>query len=234
MNENNIISIFLVDDHAIYRTGIRSSLSSAGYFTPKIVGEASSGIEFFAALASGIKPDLILLDIVLPDTTGVEIAKRLKTEHPNIKIIMLSSEVTHELIHELLDIGVDGYLSKLAQTEHIRNAVLSVMNGTPYYGRSVMRVMYDMCVTHQHNIRNQQQQSKNAQYHSSTSKNNHLTSRENEVMNLLCEGFQIKEIAEKLFISPRTVETHKNNILKKLGFSRISELIKYALSEGLL
>ena len=93
-----------------------------------------------------------IMDIVLPDTTGVEIAKRLKTEHPNIKIIMLSSEVTHELIHELLDIGVDGYLSKLAQTEHIRNAVLSVMNGTPYYGRSVMRVMYDMCVTHQHNI----------------------------------------------------------------------------------
>lgn len=234
MNLDHILSIILVDDHAMYRAGIRASLSEAGCFTPKIIAEAASGAEFYAALSSGLMPDLVILDIVLPDTTGVEIARYLKIKHPDIKIIMLSSEVSPELIDELLDIGVDGYLSKLAQIDVIKSAVCSVMGGVPYYGRSVMKVMYDVCMTQQHKTtfptKNQPKLFTKKKDNAATM----FTERENEIINLLCDGLQLKEIGEQLNISPRTVETHKNNILTKLGFSRISDLIKYAVKEGLI
>lgn len=233
MQRDEFVSIFLVDDHAIYRAGIRAHLQEAGCFTPKIIGEAGSGAEFSAALKSGLIPELIILDIVLPDTTGVEIARHLKNNYPEIKIIMLSSEVSPELIHELLDIGVEGYLGKLAQIEDIKTAVCSVMGGVPYYGRSVIKIMYDVSITHQHKA---VQQNNNhfrlfSKQHNSDSI---FTTRENEVIALLCDGLQMKEVADKLNISPRTVESHKTNILKKMGFTRITELIKYAISEGLI
>ncbi|NLO72391.1 MAG: response regulator transcription factor [Porphyromonadaceae bacterium] len=234
MKKNNTVSIFLVDDHAMYRAGIRASLSKAGCFTPDIIGEAGSGTEFFAALASGIIPEMVILDIILPDTTGVEIARYLKTKHPDTKIIILSAEVTPELIHELLDIGVDGYMSKLAQIEDIQNAVCSVMGGVPYYGRSVMKIMYDIYITNQHKTALKQEKNQFKFFKKPTRTYPTLTERENEIAILLCEGMQLKEIGEKLNISPRTVESHKNNMFTKLGFSRMIDLIKYAVKEGLV
>lgn len=232
MQKDHFVSIFLVDDHAIFRAGIVSQLSQAGHFTPKIIGEAASGAEFFAAMSAGLIPDLVILDIVLPDITGVEIARHLKKEHPDVKILMLSSEVSPELIDELLNIGVEGYLGKSALINDIESAVCSIMGGVQYYGRSVMKVMYDVCVTRQFEAT--QRTNKIKFFNKPKSPAVNFTERENEIIELLCDGLLLKEIAEKLGISPRTVETHKNNILNKLGFSRITDLIKYALREGLI
>lgn len=229
-----MVKIILVDDHALFRDGLNSSLQKMENLPVDIIGEAGSGAEFFMLLSPDNLPDLVLLDIVLPDMSGVEIARRLKKEYPDVKIIMLSAEVSEELITELLDVGVEGYLSKMARKEDIQTALRTVIGGCQYFGRSVAKMMYDIYLA--------QQQGKKAPIRKSAAKEKDslskeeatfLTDREKEIIRLLCNGLQIKEVAEELNISPRTVETHKSKILLKLGFSRITDLVKFAIKEGL-
>lgn len=227
-----MVKIILVDDHALYREGVRFSLQKIDNLPVNIIGEASSGAEFFIMLAAGKVPDMVLLDIMLPDTSGVEIARRLKKEHPEVKIIMLSAEVSEELISELLNIDVEGYLSKMASKTDIQTALRTVIGGCRYYGRSVAKMMYDIYLAQQKE--NKQPKSKSDKTLSKDKSSNHLTNREKEIIRLLCDGLQTKEVADKLNVSPRTVETHKNKILLKLGFSRATDLVKYAIRAGLV
>ncbi len=136
-----MINVILVDDHILYREGLRSAMHK---LPVRIIGEAGSGAEFFMLLESGKVPELVMLDIVLPDISGVEIARRLKAEYPGIKILMLSSEVSEKLSTELLDIGVDGYLGKVARKEDIAMAISTVIGGSQYFGRSIAKMMYDI------------------------------------------------------------------------------------------
>lgn len=217
--------IILVDDHALYRVGLRTTIAAMDEQLT-IIGECGSGSEFTMLLQQNIIPDLVILDIRMPDESGIEIARRLKKEHPQIKIIMLSSEVSSETLSELLEIEVDGYLSKLAQMTDIEKAIRTVISGSHYYGQSVAKIMYDVYLAKTGIIPKKKL--------FSTKSEQALTPREIEVIQYLCDGYSAKEVGDKLNLSFRTIETHRNNIMGKLGFNNIAELIKYAVKQGIV
>lgn len=230
-----MLKVIIVDDHALYREGVRSAISKLSCSHAEVIGEAGSGTEFFMLLDEGYIPDLVILDIMLPDMSGVEIAKTLKNENPDLKVIMLSSNVSEELITELLEIGVDGYLNKYAKIENIRTAICTILGGNQYFGRSVAKMMYDIYLGKQyaHSVSSRKTNSQHQNYPKSQAADV-FTEREKEIISLLCDGKPTKDIAEKLHISTRTVESHKSNILNKLGFTNIIELVKYAIKEGIV
>lgn len=221
-------NIIIVDDHSLFRLGLISIIKDFKHPT-KVIGEAESEIELFALLEKDLIPDVILLDIILPESSGIDIAKRIRAEYPEIKIIILSSEVYEEIIDEILEVGVDGYLSKLARREDIEKAINTVMGGERFFGNSVSKIIMDMYVGKKYS-----QKTKKYFWQNKKEINKEITNREIEVIKLLSEGYIVKEIASKLNISPRTVETHKANILEKLGFSRTIDLIKYAIKNGIV
>ena len=217
--------IILVDDHALYRIGLRTTIAAMDAAIT-IIGECASGSEFSMLLQKFPIPDLVLLDIHMPDESGIAIARRLKTDYPQVKIIMLSSEVTAETVSELLEIDVEGYLSKMAQMSDIEKAIRTVISGVNYYGQSVAKIMYDVYLAKTGIIPKKKI--------FATKKEQILTPREIEIIQHLCEGYSAKEVGDKLNVSFRTIETHRNNILRKLGFNNIAELIKYAVKQGIV
>jgi DNA-binding NarL/FixJ family response regulator len=217
--------IILVDDHALYRIGLRTTIATMDG-QPIIIGECASGSELRMLLQQNIISNLVILDIRMPDESGIDIARRMKSEYPQIKIIMLSSEVTAETVNELLEIDVEGYLSKMAQMSDIEKAIRTVISGTHYYGQSVAKIMYDVYLAKKDITPRKKL--------FSTKKEQALTPREIEIIQHLCEGYSAKEVGDKLNLSFRTIETHRNNILRKLGFNNIAELIKYAVKHGIV
>ena len=217
--------IILVDDHALYRIGLRTTIAAMDKQLT-IIGECGSGSEFTMLLQQNPIPDLVILDIRMPDESGIAIARRLKKEHPQIKIIMLSSEVSEETVSELLEIEVEGYLSKMAQMTDIEKAIRTVISGSHYYGQSVAKIMYDVYLVKTGIAPRKKLFS---------TKNEHaLTPREIEIIQYLCDGYSAKEVGDKLSLSFRTIETHRNNIMGKLGFNNTAELIKYAVKQGIV
>ncbi len=217
--------IVLVDDHALYRIGLRSTIAAMDAQL-NIIGECGSSSEFTLLLQQKSLPDLVILDICLPDESGIAIARRLKIEYPQIKIIMLSSEVSAETVSELLEIDVEGYLSKMAQMGDIEKAIRTVISGTHYYGQSVAKIMYDVYlaktgITPKKRLFASKEETV-------------FTPREIEIIQHLCDGHSAKEVGDKLSVSHRTIETHRNNILRKLGFNNTAELIKYAVKQGIV
>ena len=217
--------IVLVDDHALYRIGLHTTIAAMDDQL-SIIGECASSREFAMLLKRNIIPNLVILDIRLPDESGIDIARRLKNDHPQIKIIMLSSEVSNETVSELLELEVDGYLSKMAQMTDIEKAIRTVISGSHYYGQSVAKIMYDVYLM--------STVTKPKKKLFSTKTKDTLTPREIEIIQHLCNGDSAKEVGDKLNLSFRTIETHRNNILRKLGFNNTAELIKYAVKEGVV
>ncbi|MDR2010269.1 MAG: response regulator transcription factor [Bacteroidales bacterium] len=209
------MKIFIVDDHQLFRMGIRLALT--GKPDVEIVGEAGTGRDLFVALESQT-PDIVLLDILLPDMSGLEIAKKLKEENPEIKILILSAESPEAIVEEVLKIGIEGYVSKSTNIQEIEDALYSVDNGLEYFGRDISKVIYDVVVA-------KKKQNENSPV---------FTPRELEIIRLCSDGLLSKEIADQLQISYRTVENHKNNIFKKLGINNSVELARYAILNGLL
>lgn len=219
-----MINILIVDDHELYRIGLRAVITKIKE-PIEIIGECSTCNELEIFLQEHEAPDLIILDIRLPDGDGVDIARKLKTEYPKIKIIMLSSEVSEEIVQNLLEIEVEGYMSKMAQPNDIDMAIRTVMDGRNFYGKSISRIILDICLARSNREINKPTKRPNP---------SELTEREKEVIQYLCDGCSAKETAEKMHLSHRTVETHRSNILHKLGFSNAAELIRYAVKVGLV
>lgn len=223
----------MVDDHELFRVGIRSTIAGMSNRKLHILFEAETGFEFFRLLEANPIPDLVLLDIMLPDTSGVAIARELKQRCPDTKIIMLSSEVSEDLISELCDIGVDGYMGKLSRPEDLQKAILAVLQGIPYYGHSVSKLMFDIYMRQRQVA---EMPSGKWKLFSKTKQEEpekvHLTETEKTVVVMLGDGLTSKEIAESLGVSSRTVDTHRRAVLEKLGFKRTVDLIKYAIKEG--
>ncbi len=227
-------SVILVDDHALFRDGIRRALE--GVSTPlSIVAEFGTGREFLNFFDRNPIADLLFLDIILPDISGIEIAKYMKNTYPDVKIIMLSSEVSVSIVTQLLEINVDGYLSKMAQKDDINKAVCTVLSGEHYYGQSVMQIVHDVYIAKKYEQKGTWigQRERHKKIFGKKQKEI-LTPRELEIVRKLCDGFQAKEVAQQLNISVRTVEAHKSNILKKLGFNNIVELVRYAIKCGIV
>ncbi len=211
------VKAIIVDDHFLVRVGLRNTLTSSGFGVDvEVVAEAASMAEFYDLLASGVDADIVLLDILLPDGSGLDIARRLCDERPDLKILILSAESSDEVIEQMMSINIGGFISKGVTTAELSRAIDSVMDDVKYYGKDIARLMHSVKV------------SKSALCESN------FTDKELEVLRLAAQGAYAKEIADKMGISPKTVSVHKNRIFKKLGINNSVELVHYALKMGFI
>lgn len=209
------IRIFVVEDHKLFRIGLRSavSLDPDRY---EIVAEAESGEDFFNAIKT-TPADVLLLDIRLPGMSGVDVARKLKGMGSDIRILVLSSESSLEVLTEIVDVGVDGFISKNSDVRELLRAIECVYDGVEYYGKDISKLINIVRVANQ-------DKTPDAEF----------TARENEIISMCAKGLTAKEIAYQMNISVPTVNTHKNNIFKKLGINNSVELVIYALSKGII
>ena len=214
------IRIFLVDDHQLVRDGIKALLITADDLT--ILGEASSGKECFEKIALE-PPDILILDISLPDTNGIEITKRISAEYPETQVLILSMYTNEDFIFNSVKAGARGYLPKNTSREELLNAIHAIYEGEEFFADSISRIMLKSYVRKAREFDLTPQQGTIL-----------LSAREIEILKLFAEGFINKEIGDKLDISIRTVETHKNHIMKKLQLKSTVELIKYAIRNNLV
>lgn len=215
----NKIKIILVDDHEIVRNGIKSLLILNNEIN--IIGEASDGEELFNILKTA-KPDIIILDIEMPGLSGLEIAAILDESHPEIKKILLSANINEENIRLAVEAGVLGILPKNCSHKDLIQAIESSIRGEAYYNNFVTDLLIK-------NYLNRNTISKKF-----SSQTTELSHREIEVIKCFADGMIYKEIADKLNISPRTVESHKVNILSKLQLNSIIDIVKYAIKNNLV
>jgi len=212
-----MITAILVDDHELFRLGVRTALASR-HPDIHIIGEAETGASLFVLLGT-TTADILLLDVNLPDMSGIDIAKRLKIEKPKMKILIISSENTASVTQSMLEIGVEGFISKrMGSVDTLADAIRSIMNGLEYFGKDISEVIYRIYVAKK----------------KTTQVTAEFTKQEKIIIELCREGLQCKQIAERLSISPRTVENHKNNIFNKLGINNTLEMIHYAQNNGII
>jgi DNA-binding NarL/FixJ family response regulator len=212
-----MITAILVEDHEIYRLGLKAAFEK-NYPDIRIVAEAETGNEFFSLLKAKTA-DIVLLDIGLPDMSGIEIARRLKIEKPDMKILIISTENTVEGIKELVEIGIDGFISKRqGGVQQLVEAIRSIMRGLEYFGKDIADIIYKIYVSKKR----------------TTEVTIEFSDKERNIIELCREGLQSKQIADRLELSPRTVENHKTRIFHKLGINNTVEMLQYALKHGII
>ena len=216
--------VIIVDDHILFRLGIRAVIEES-FADISIIAECNSAPELFIHLKNGTKPDLILLDIIMPEIDGIEVAKIISRDYPDIKVLVLTTETSTEIVSELVDLGVDGYLSKTAVKTDLVDAIKSVLDGKPYYGKDISKIIYEVYIAG-----SKQKVSSDAEAKShSIAETTKLT-----IIEMVCRGLTAREIGDKLNISQRTVESHKSRIMEKLCFKNMTDLIKFALKNGII
>jgi len=212
-----MINAILVDDHELFRLGVKTAIAK-NYTDIKIVGEAETGADFFSLLEI-TQADIVLLDIMLPDTTGVEIARRLKVEYPEVKILAISAENTANVVNQMLDIGIDGFISKrTGGVTDLVEAIRSIMAGFEFFGKDISDIIHRIYVAKKKTVE----------------VTNEFTKQEKLIIELCHQGMFAKEIAHHLNINPRTVEKHKENIFRKLDINSTFDMIQYALKNGII
>jgi two-component system response regulator NreC len=209
------VKILLVDDHRMMRDGLRSILEKEGM---EVVGEAVSGREAIA-LAHSLRPDVVVMDISMPDLNGIDATRRLVTEMPGIKVIGLSMNSDRRYVVAMFGAGAVGYLLKSSASEELIRAVRAVRDGLTYVSPSIGAIVVDNLVDRERAAPERGDKA--------------LTPREREVLQLLAEGKSSKDIAERLHLAVPTIETHRRQIMDKLNLRTIAELTKYAIREGL-
>jgi len=209
------IKIILVDDHQLVRDGIKALLT--GVPDIEIIGEASCSGELFSELEN-LKPDLLIMDISLPEISGIELTKKICSEYAGINVLILSMYNSEEFIFNSLKAGARGYLPKNTSRDELLEAIYTINKGEEFFGESISKVMLKSYIKRATD-EDQTEDRTNAA----------LTSREIEILKLYVEGLINKEISDKLDISIRTVETHKNHIMRKLGLKSTVELVKFAI-----
>jgi two-component system response regulator NreC len=212
-----MINIVLADDHHIVRKGLNALLSSEEDF--KVVGESSDGIET-VELVERLKPDILVLDIVMGGINGLEVARQLNKKSPQTGIVILSMHSNEGYVLEALRSGAKAYILKDNTTEDLVKAIREVAAGRRYLS-SPLSERAIAAYTEKTRI-------------DSTDSYEQLTTREREILQMAAQGLSNSEIAARLFISPRTVETHRANVMRKLGVRTHAELIKYAMLRGII
>lgn len=214
-----VIKILLVEDHVMVRRGVKQMLINQHYFISNI-DEAESGGEALKKTEQN-NYDLIILDVSLPDISGVQVAQTLIKKNKSIKILALSMHQEKYVIEQMLNVGVKGYVLKNVGTEELTKAILTVYNNRRYYCNEVSQIIFD--------------NKNDVNIHSRTlprKVGDNLTKRELEVLSLIGQAFSDKEIADKLGISHRTANNHRNNLLQKLEAKNSAELVVYAIKNG--
>jgi len=208
------IKIMLVDDHAILRDGIRALIGS--HDDLEIVGEASEGKEAIEKVHE-LAPDVVIMDIAMPEMDGLEATRRIKKNNSKIKIIVLTQHDNEEYVLASIKAGAAGYLPKKAMGSELVSAVRAIHNGDSFLYPSAAAALID----------DYRQQAE-------AEPRDRLTGREREIFMLLADGHSSRRISEKLFISLKTVQHHKTNTMKKLNIHNRAELIKYAIRNGFM
>ena len=206
----------MVDDHQLIIDGLKSLMKNAGEI--EIAGTANNGREALRVLEI-LTIDVVLMDIDMPVMNGIDALKEIKKGKPAIKVIILSMHDESGMIKNLLALGADGYLLKSTSQDELISAIKKVSDGNKYFSAGVTLSLLN-----------------DSQSNSQISKQQFeiLTSREEEILKLIAEGYSNKEIGTRLFISHRTVDTHRTNLMKKLNTSNIAGLISYAIKSGLI
>ncbi len=212
-----MIKLLLVDDHAVVRSGLHMILDQEEDII--IVGEAENGDEAFSR-AMELKPDVILMDIGLPDMTGIEVTKKIKEKLPEISIVALTIHEDEEYFFKMLEAGATGYVPKRAAPGELLTAIRAAAVNEVYIYPSLAKLLVKDFLN-QDQSRNQDSVSK-------------LTKRELEVLAHLADGSSNQEIALNLSISPKTVSRHRENIMRKLNLRNRTELVKYAIRKGII
>jgi two-component system response regulator NreC len=210
--------LLLVDDHAVVRSGLRMLLESEP--DVEIVGEAGTGKEAIEATRQ-LEPDVILMDINLPDISGIDAARLIKAEFADIAIVALTIHEDQEYFFKMLEVGVSGYVPKRAAPEELLTAIRVAAAGEVYLYPSLAKLLVQDHL-------DQEQSSRKGQTA------NGLTDREQEVLAYLADGASNNEIGEILHISPKTVARHRENIMRKLNLHSRTELVKYAIRKGII
>lgn len=210
------IRILIADDHVLVRSGVRALLAADPNL--EVVGEAGSGEETLR-LAASLEPDLVLLDVTMPETSGIVTARRLKEVRPDIVVLFLTMHEDEDLLHEALSTGAAGYVVKRAEAAELLQAIRAAMGGDIYVHPAMTRGLLRQPVA----TRSRRGTPATA-----------LTRRETEVLRLLARGNTNRQIAGLLGLSPRTVESHRANLMGKLGLESRVELVDYAEEHDLL
>ncbi len=208
----------LVDDHALMRTGLRMMLETQDDF--QIVAECETGQEAIRC-AQELRPDVILMDIALPDILGIQATRQIKADQPKIAVLALTMYENEEYFFEMLNAGASGYLPKKVAPTELLNAIRIVAGGQVYLYPSLAKTLVKDYL-------------KRADVGDEKATYDGLTEREREVLKLIADGLSNQEVADKLVISVKTVERHRANILGKLGLHSRTELVKYAIGKGLI
>ena len=215
---NDIISIVLADDHAVVRAGLKAVLSTAKDM--RVIGEVSNGIEAIAAVQR-LKPDVLVMDLSMPQMDGVEATKKLIADNVTTRILILTMHSPDEALLPLIERGVAGFLQKTAADRELIDAVRAVAHGDTYLQPSAARVLAG-------GLR------RRAEHTGERSQFERLTPREQDVLCFIAKGYSAPEIGARLAISPKTVETYKQRIHEKIGLTHRPEYVQYALKLGLL
>lgn len=213
------IKLILVDDHQVVIDGIAASLML--YDDIEVIAEASNGKELFEKLET-FSPDIIILDITMPDITGIEVCKMLKRDFPEIKVIFFTGNENQDSIFEALKAGANAFLPKETQREELVSTIYAVNKGENYISNSISNTLI---------IDYLKKEKKTSKY---SKKEIVLTEREIEILTHIAEGLPYKNIAAKLFISTKTVEKHKRNLLNKLNLESTVDLVKYAIKNNII
>jgi DNA-binding NarL/FixJ family response regulator len=211
--------ILLVDDHQLIIDGLKGFFINHDKY--KVIGEANNGAKAIE-LAEVLEPDVILMDIEMPEITGIQACEEIKRKHPDIKVIIVSMHQEKELIRKLVERGADGYLLKNSSKDEVLKAIDAVLNDQPYFSQDVTLSLLSKTSHKSNGILSQ------------SSDLDNLTEREIEILKLVADGMTNKEIGETLFISHRTVDTHRTNLMKKLEVSNVAGLIRFAMKNGLV
>ena len=211
-----MIDAVIADDHAIVREGLRRLLESEGDIAVR--SEAADGREVLDQVGQH-RPDVVILDITMPKLGGLETLERLRLQHPEVKVILLSVHGDPPFIQSAVSLGADGYVLKNGRVSEVVSAVRAVVKGGSYFSPPVAKEIVEQL---------------RAPNRGAVEPFSLLSSREREVLQLIAEGLSAKEIAGELGISTKTVEAHRTSVMRKLGARKATELVRVALRHGLI
>ena len=209
--------ILIVDDHGMVREGLHLLFEQQNDM--EVIGEASDGRQA-VEMACKLKPDIVLMDITMPNLNGIDAAKKIIDEYPNIKVIALSAHCNKGFIADMLRAGAAGYLLKDCMADELIRAIRTVMAGEQYLSSKVAKIVITEYIT-------------DCQPHSGIPLTNKLTTKERELIQLLAENRSNKEAARLLHVSIKTVDARRRVAMDKLGITGIADLTKFAIREGL-
>ena len=211
------IRLLLADDHQIMREGLKALIEKERGIT--VVGEAEDG-KTTVELARKLSPNVVVMDVAMPDLNGIEATRKIVKAHPNVKVVALSGHVNQGFVREMLAAGAAAYVLKQTACEELIRAIRAVVAGKKYLSAEVARGVVDAYV-------------ELSQSPSQSPAFVVLTEREREVLQMIAEGRSTKDIGGEIGVSVKTVETHRHNIMEKLNLHSVAELTKYAIREGI-